>query len=466
MVKLKDIITLKTLSQRLALSFVLIGFALVALSLISAHFIFSINLKSYLSRTPETVAEEIADGISKQMAKGKKLIDSRPFINDYANKYGALIVIYDVAGNELIRSGRGITQAQPWCQGVMRGMGARMVTVPIRTESDLYGFVGVILSRESPIAAAEESFKRTVNTSLLFAGGMALIIAILFGIFLTNAISKPVNEAIKGAESLAAGDFNIRLQVRDDSEIGHLSHSINMLADRLKELEKRRMETASDIAHEFKTPLAVLKANLEAMLDGVMPIGKKNIRNMVGEIDRLSALVDELKEIRLLEAGGKKLKIYPLDIVALLKSKLPDYRLLAKKKRITLKVKEIPKEILILGNKEKIIQVLNNLFANALKYTESNGEITLEVKGYENKAEVSVSDTGVGISPGKLPMVFERFYTADESRSRQTGGSGLGLSIAKKLIELMGGSISIESEVSKGTKVILTFIRSRSENAD
>lgn len=463
---------LKTISGRIAFSFFLISFIVIGAFLLVAYNFFSLNLNNYLNQNPLTIAEAVASDLSQEITSGKSIIELRPLIDEYARKYGAVIIIFDRAGVEILSSGeKGTEVISNWCVGPMTVRGARMIAAPIGNEFNPSGFVGVILTRESSIEAASESFRTSMVRAFSISAVLSLVFALIIGFVLTKGISEPIRNAITGAEKLAAGEFDVRLSVTDRSEIGDLSQSVNLLATRLKELEKRRLETAADIAHEFKTPLTIVKANLEAMADGILPVNRKSLEKISSEIDRLTKLVDGLKEIRLLEESKLIFPLEKVDLVELVRDKTASYRVLTEEKKIKLDADFSEKPQLVHANREKLMQVIDNIFSNALRFTGEGGEITIRVKGYRDEGRIYISDTGIGIPPEKIPLVFERFYTAEESRSREKSGSGLGLSIAKSLVELMNGTIKIDSRLGKGTTIIIGFkkikeakLRSRSSS--
>lgn len=456
--KIMDFPIFKTISGRIAFRIFLISFIVTGAFFLTAYNFFKLNLGSYLNQNPITIAEAVASALTSEINSGKSITELRPLVEEYARKYGAVIIVFNRLGVEILTAGeRGTEVTGNWCAGPMTARGARMIAVPIGSEFNPSGFVGVILTRESSLEAASESFKSSMIRAFFISAVLSLMFAFLVGFVLTKSISEPLRNAILGAEKLTEGNFEVQLPVVDSSEIGELSNSVNLLAARLRELEKRRLETAADIAHEFKTPLTIVKANIEAMADGILPVSKESFEKISSEIDRLTKLVDELKEIKLLES---KEKIYPLentDLVQFIRDKVSSYKVLTEGKNIDLEVKlpELPQIVRV--NKEKLTQVIDNIFSNALRFTDSGGKITIGVKEHRNEARIFVSNTGIGIPPEKIPLVFERFYTAEESRSREKSGSGLGLSIAKKLVELMNGSIKIDSKPGEGTTVTVSF---------
>ncbi len=460
--KISDFPIMKTISGRIAFSFFLINFIVIGAFFLVAYNFFNLNLTNYLNQNPLTIAETVASNLSQEIASGKNIMELRPVIDEYARKYGAVIIIFDRAGVEILVSGeKGSELITNWCAGPMAVKGARMIAVPIGSEFNPAGFVGVILTRESSVEAASESFRTSMIRAFSISAVLILVFALIIGFVLSKGISEPIRNAIIGAEKLAAGDFDVRLSVTDRSEIGDLSQSVNLLATRLKELEKRRLETAADIAHEFKTPLTIVKANLEAMADGVLSVSRENLEKISSEIDRLTNLVDGLKEIRLIEESKVVFPLEKVDLVKLVKDKVSSYRVLTEGKKIRLETEFSEKPQIVHANREKLMQVIDNLFSNALRFTKEGGKIIIGVRCYRGEVRIYISDTGIGIPLEKIPLVFERFYTAEESRSRERSGTGLGLSIAKSLVELMNGNIKIDSRPGKGTTVTVSFKKAK-----
>jgi signal transduction histidine kinase len=233
-----------------------------------------------------------------------------------------------------------------------------------------------------------------------------------------------------------------------------LSVSVKELADRLnyQEALKRRMTT--DIAHELRTPLAAIQSHIEAFMDGVWEPNDERLAVIHGEILRLTHLIKELSELSIVEDDEIKLDADIVDLSVTLNDITDSYEPMFIEKNIKLN-KNIQDNIVIVGDIDYLKRIFANILSNAYKYTNENGTVNVSLSQINDKIKISVSDTGIGIPKEDLKHIFERFYRSDLSRARETGGTGIGLTITKALVEAHGGTIKIDSEVGKGTDVII-----------
>jgi signal transduction histidine kinase len=212
----------------------------------------------------------------------------------------------------------------------------------------------------------------------------------------------------------------------------------------------------TDVAHELRTPLSNVRGYLEALRDGVMEPTPETIASVYEEAMLLNRLVDDLQELAMAEAGQLKLVCQPVDIREVIDKSVQSLKSRAIEKEVSLE-RDLPDDLpLVEADAERLGQVLRNLMKNAIVNTPSGGKITIQARTVESQVEVSVQDNGTGISAEHLPYVFERFYRADQSRARSTGGAGLGLAIVKQLVEAQGGQVAIDSQVDAGTRVSFT----------
>jgi len=239
-------------------------------------------------------------------------------------------------------------------------------------------------------------------------------------------------------------------------ELGELARSFNSMADDLEHTQRLRRNMVADIAHELRTPLSNLSGYLEAIRDGVIKPDEDVIKSLDEEVATLARLIDDLQELSLADAGELKLIIQTEDITRLIKEAVTAVRPKAAARDLSLTTRlarGLPKAAV---DAHRVKQVLHNLLENAVAHTGRGGKITVAARAAENQISVSVSDTGEGIAAAELPLIFERFYRVDKSRARVTGGSGLGLTIAKRLVEAHGGTIRAESQPGRGSTFTFT----------
>ncbi len=274
------------------------------------------------------------------------------------------------------------------------------------------------------------------NAALL-AGLIALALALVSA----TLIVKPVQQLTEAAAKMAAGDLSQRVDARSRDELGRLAETFNGMAASLERAEASRQEMTADIAHELRTPLAVQRANLEALQDGLYPLNVENLKPIVDQNQLLTRLVDDLRTLALADADQLALEKRPTDISKLTRELGAQFTARAVGKHVSVQVDAEDETSPVNIDPDRIEQVLHNLLDNALRHTPEGGSIGIVLREGEGHVEVAVEDSGPGIPEEALPHVFERFYRADVGRSREQGGNGLGLTIARQLVELHGGEL-------------------------
>jgi signal transduction histidine kinase len=228
-------------------------------------------------------------------------------------------------------------------------------------------------------------------------------------------------------------------------ELDLLALTFNQMADKLEKTETMRRQLIGDVTHELRTPLAAIKGYMEGLMDGVLPATPDTYQQVHSEADRLERLVNGLQELSRVEAGAYQLKLESISPVKLIESVVSHLNRQFEEKGIHLEEKlddDLPN---VFVDKDRILQVLTNLVGNALQYTPAGGRVAITAARVKSEVIISVTDTGIGISPDNLPLIFNRFYRTDKSRARVSGGSGIGLTIAQALVKAHHGRIWAES---------------------
>jgi signal transduction histidine kinase len=291
----------------------------------------------------------------------------------------------------------------------------------------------------------------SINRSLLVGGSLAIAIALVLTFFLSRRITSPVRVLATAARRLGRGDLSQRVQGQGQGEVAELARAFDTMASNLEHTEQLRRNMIADVAHELRTPLSNIQGYLEAIRDRVMKPSAATIRSLNEEAALLSRLVNELQELSLAEAGELKLAFQAEDVAKLVRQAVSPWQPKMAAKEISLSL-DLPDGLPpVKIDWQRVNQVLHNLFENAVAYTPQGGSISVAASELDGWVEVSVADTGEGIPAEDLPNIFERFYRVDKSRARVTGGSGLGLTIARRLIEAHGGRITVESKLGKGS---------------
>jgi signal transduction histidine kinase len=308
-----------------------------------------------------------------------------------------------------------------------------------------------------PLSSPEQRFLSHINRSLVIAGAAGAVAAILLGLLLTRQFTKPIQALKKGAARIAGGDLACRVDVKSRDEFGQLANSFNSMAASLDNSDQVRRRLLADIAHELRTPLSVIEGTVDAMLDGVYEPNAANLNSIKEETALLTRLVADLRDLTLAESGQLKLQIEPTNLAELVQRRVAQVEVIAREQNIGLKTNISAALPQVEVDEKRIEQVVANLLDNALNHTTSGGTVTVAVSSTEEGILVSISDTGEGIPAEHLSHIFERFYKVDDARSRKAGGAGLGLAIAKQMVELHGGRIWVESDVGKGSKFSFTL---------
>lgn len=306
-------------------------------------------------------------------------------------------------------------------------------------------------------ATSPQTLGEAINRFLLWGGLLAAAIALVLTFVLSRRMSSPIGALAATARRLGRGDLSQRVQLRDRGEVRELAQAFNSMAVDLERLEQLRRNLVADVAHELRTPLSNIQGYVEAIRDGVMKPDGATLDSLNEEAALLSRLVDELQELSLAEAGELKLVYLEEDVTELIRRAAVSWQPQVVAKGMSLSV-DLPDKLPSVNiDWQRINQVLHNLLENAVAHTGKGGIITVAAAERGDWVEISVSDTGEGIPAQDLPNIFERFYRVDRSRARATGGSGLGLTIAKRLVEAHGGKIEAQSKPGRGSRFSFTI---------
>ena len=290
-----------------------------------------------------------------------------------------------------------------------------------------------------------------INSFLLWGALLAVALAFVITFFFSRRITAPVRALTKAARQLGQGDLSQRVKYTGKDELGELTNTFNSMAGELERTEQLRRLMVADSAHELRTPVSNIRGYLEAIRDGVVKPDAGTLDILYEETMHLSSLVSDLQDLTLADAGELKLNFLPDGITDVINHVVSTYAHV-KAKGISI-VTEMPDNLPLLNiDRQRISQVLRNLLDNAVKHTGAGGTIKVIAQLTDRAVSITVSDTGEGIPAAELPNIFERFYRVDRSRNRATGGSGLGLTIAKRLVEAHGGTIEVQSELGKGSR--------------
>lgn len=328
-------------------------------------------------------------------------------------------------------------------------------SVPIEVDGEEVGKLIVGRSAFAPTTAEQDFVSRSLQT-IAFAAIGASIVALLLGIILTRTLTHPLRELTTATQAVAEGDLDQVVPVRSRDELGVLAESFNQMNANLARYRELRRQMTADIAHELRTPLSVILGHTEAIRDGVMPPSQESLEIIHDETMRLSSMVEDLRTLSLAEAGELPFEPRPYSIIRLLDDVAAAYAPMAQVKSIDIKVSTSDSLEEVSLDPDRMTQVLTNLIENALRYSPEGGRITLYAENVsEGELEIRVQDTGPGVATEKLDLLFDRFYKDDQSRHREESNSGLGLAIARSIVEGHGGSIRAKNVPGGGLIFII-----------
>jgi signal transduction histidine kinase len=300
---------------------------------------------------------------------------------------------------------------------------------------------------------AGEQYLASLNQAIIWAGLVAVLVAMLVGLVLARRLTHPLRQMAQATQAIAAGDLDQQVPVTSQDELGQLAEDFNQMAHALALSEQQRRQLLADTAHDLRTPISIIQSHLEAMLDGVFPMTQENLARIHEETLHLGRLVEDVRTLSLAESGRLPLEKRPLDMAGLTNRVVSSFLPLAEVEGVQL-TGEISPVGLLMADEARIHQVQANLIANALRFAvqNQNGQPVVRVSLREEGQQVvfSVADNGPGLTADQQQRVFDRFWRSDAARDRQKGGSGLGLAIAKSIVEAHGGQITVRSEPGQG----------------
>ncbi len=309
-----------------------------------------------------------------------------------------------------------------------------------------------------------DNFRAAVTEALSVAVLAATLMAVIASVFISRQVVAPVQAMMAASQRIADGHYGERVRVPGDvarqemDELGQLALSFNQMAARLERTESMRRQLIGDVTHELRTPLTTIKGSMEGLMDGVLPANEETYMQIYREADRLQRLVNDLQELSRIEAGAYELQRQTTTVKTLVDSTVARLQRQFEEKGVSLST-QIPQELpFIKVDPDRLSQVLLNLLGNALQYTPPGGEAGITASYQQNEVRVAISDNGIGVPPEDLAYLFTRFYRVDKSRARSIGGSGIGLTIAKHLVEAHGGRIWAQSPgAGKGSTFVFTI---------
>lgn len=313
-------------------------------------------------------------------------------------------------------------------------------------------FTGLMKEFDVPTDPMAGRFTAALARSLLVTSLAAGIVGLLLSVVLFRTVTRPLRAVSAMAERLAAGDYTARVASPSGvAEVASLTESLNRMAEALGALERLRTDLVANVAHELRTPLSTLRGYLEAVRDGIAPASPDTVAVLHDEVMRLVRLVEALHELSVLDARAARARLGPLDLGQVVRRALAlrEAEFAAKGIRVEL---DAPPAGAVEGDGDLLAQALSNLLDNALTYTPAGGRVGVRIERADGTVRLAVTNSGEEIAPNDLPFIFERFYRAEKSRARRSGGAGIGLAIVKEVARTHGGTVGASS--GQGTTTV------------
>jgi signal transduction histidine kinase len=300
------------------------------------------------------------------------------------------------------------------------------------------------------LSRQDRLYRKTIYESIIWSILLTATLSMIIIQIFARKLSAPIIEMNTLARNISNGNLETRVSHLSHDEIGELGQSINHLTDKLALVEDLRKKMTADVAHDLRTPLATIHSHLEGMIDEVIPASPANLESLLEEVERLTNLVNDLQEISLADRSIQKLKRVPIALDTLINDVVKKITPLFANKGVILELGRIEK-VEIPSDRGALAKIMDNLLSNALKYTPTGKKVQIDLEDNHDSISMNIIDQGIGISEKDLPFIFERFYRTDQSRNRESGGFGLGLTIVKELVEALGGKITVSSTVGQGS---------------
>ena len=453
------------LNKKLILSLVSLIIIVILSIALSINSVFNKKFEQYIIRNNENEISNIIDSIRSKYVNGKWELSSIQQIGEDAISNGIFVDLYDKDSNLVWGA---MTYNKNMCHMVMGSIENNMNYMINKNKSNYTEKLFEIKNLDNEIIGNikigsygslyymdnDINFLKEINKVITSIGIVMVLITIFIAILISNNISKPVEVVSNMANLIGGGDYDNKIDYDSNIvEIDMLIKSINNLSSKLEEQENLRKRLTTDISHELRTPLTSIQTHLEAMIDGIWEPDTERLNSVNEEVIRLTNLVNQLQNLAKFDSEKSKLNLAKVNVKNLIMNVVYNNQGKALEKNINIEcdLESIDSYL----DKDKISQVIVNLLSNAIRYTNNGGKIFISLYKENNNLKIQFKDNGIGIPKENIKYIFERFYRVDESRSKNTGGIGVGLTIVKSIIDLHQGTIEVRSEVNKGSEFIV-----------
>ena len=451
----------KNLNFKVIVPSIVIIIIVTLLTVVISKFYFDKKFGDYIMIKNQNTVQNILMELSEQYSDNEWNYKNIEKITYNSLDKGIIVALYDKEDKEIMNIEK---NSKDKCNRIMNFIKSSMegkygsttsqfepVYYPLIKRGEKIGEVRVKFYGPIFYMQNELVFLDIVNKIILGIGVLLILASTIMGFIISRSITRPINKLMTKAKYISKGEYDKKIEINTDIlEINDLTNSINNLSQSIKEQENIRKRLTGDISHELKTPLTNIQSHLEAMIDGIWEPTEERLLSVKEEAERLSSLVSDMQKLNKYDESSIKLKKDNVNISDIICFVIFQFSNLAKSKNI--KIEYEKKNINLYCDKDKITQALVNILSNAIRYSNEGSTIFIEEKLKDNKVIISIEDQGIGISEEDLKYVFERFYRADKSRTRATGGTGIGLTIVKSIVSSHGGEVKLESKLGEGSK--------------
>ncbi|MEX0985279.1 MAG: ATP-binding protein [Actinomycetota bacterium] len=439
----------RSFAFRLTAAFVGVGIASAAVAALLVNAEFGRRFANYLDDRQLSQEQQVAAALAEAYGRTSdwSTADLSPAGALIAMEGGTLEV-RDPSGSTVWVADASTTGIDPAIHRAMMGAGplGPELSLPIEVQGNVVGYAAMRLPAGG-LLPHDVSFRDAVNRLLIIGGVAAAAVALLLGLVLSRRAVAPAGELTAAARAFAGGNRTTRISSGRDDEFGEMADAFDAMADTVDEEDELRRTFASDVAHELRTPLAILRTSVESMQDGVVAADAGSIASLHEEVLRMSRLVEDLETLAQADAARFSLRREPLDLGAEVRTVAAGFRDRFAERGIDLR--DPIADARIEGDADRIRQIVANLLTNALKFTPPGGSVTVSVTERSGTAVLEVWDTGPGIPADEIDLVFDRFY---RGRTVRAGGSGIGLAVVRDLARAHGGDVSVQSEPAGGSR--------------
>lgn len=398
--------------------------------------------KNYHEQLLESHGYKLLDDMRERQIKSASLSDEDlQWLKRRSRLYGVLIQYEDMNG-------------QVWFDTMSEYEGHFSVKgeVPFIIEGEQHGVLKLgILEAANELNPAMVKFRATLESRSKLMFITIIMLSLVVSFLLSSALTKYLRKLDQYAQLIRQGNWEAEYEIKGPEEIRRLAITLKEISAELTKQEEWRKNLMEDMMHELRTPMTSIMTRLEAIIDGIYEANEEQLEKMYNELDRLSRLLHDMQRVSEAQGAQFEMRLKRTNMIKLCRDVFVNFRMMAQKAQVDMRYEPTYIPCFAEVDRDKMSQVITNILSNAIKYTQPGGQIVLQVECTEEHTIIRCKDTGIGISEEDLPYIFNRLYRADKSRSRFTGGVGLGLTIAKALVEAHRGEITAESELGKGS---------------